>query len=982
MSMCVRTPNKNDYLRIPFAPLKNNKNNQMKKILLVAFALINILKLNAQECCTDELEQLLLTTNPQYASERTALENFIQQRSNTNARIANTGCQPILSTYIVPIVVHVMHLGEAVGTATNISDAQIADAMSGLNSRWAFMNIQFVLAKRDPNGNATNGITRTDCSAVPNYASIGIDPSPVPTGAPDTTIKKMSIWPWQKYVNFWVIAKAANNNAYANMPSTYAYQGIVFIYSGMYSANSGQSHEMGHYMNLYHTFQGSTGSVCSQNTDPNNQGDKIADTPPHLQTDCNYISCGRYTDSLNSLRNFMSYCPGQNRFTQGQKDRVIASLFSEYRWSLVTSDGLIPATTFLEAKIDYIANNATENVCTNFTPKVRIKNLGTNVLSNCKIQTYIDDVLQNTTSITAINLQKDSSKIVSLLPVLSVYNTHSFRFVLSQINGSDTDFLSLNNSICGDITLVRNNYTVAVSSNNGTTTGNGSYACDSVANLTATPNTCYQFTNWTENGNIVSTNSIYSFPVTANRNLVANFELKQFSITLSNTPGVGTVSGGGDIFCGSSVTVRATPFSCYTFKNWTENGTIVSTIANYTFTVSSSRNLVANFDKKRFTITVSSDNIANGTVTGNGSYGCDTITTVIATPASCYTFTKWTENGNTVSTNASYSFTVTANRNLIANFTKKRYSISLSPNDASKGTVTGNGSYGCDTTVTVKAKIKTGAVWQNWTENGNIVSTDSVYTFTATANRTLVANFTAAIYTIAITANIANAGTLTGGGAISYETNTSIAAIPASCYTFKNWTENGSTVSANANYSFTVNGNRSLVANFDKKRYLISLSPNDINKGTVTGGGNYGCDTSVTVRANIKTGAKWVNWTENSNVVSTDSVFTFTASANRNLVANFVQVITAIKQTTINEISKIYPNPANEILQIEIRSKQNTSFSLNIIDMKGSLLETKTINNTKGISNTSFDVSKLSKGNYLLNLYDEDGMASYKFVVQ
>ena len=175
MSMCVRTPNKNDYLRIPFAPLKNNKNNQMKKILLVAFALINILKLNAQECCTDELEQLLLTTNPQYASERTALENFIQQRSNTNARIANTGCQPILSTYIVPIVVHVMHLGEAVGTATNISDAQIADAMSGLNSRWAFMNIQFVLAKRDPNGNATNGITRTDCSAVPNYASIGID---------------------------------------------------------------------------------------------------------------------------------------------------------------------------------------------------------------------------------------------------------------------------------------------------------------------------------------------------------------------------------------------------------------------------------------------------------------------------------------------------------------------------------------------------------------------------------------------------------------------------------------------------------------------------------------------------------------------------------------------------------------------------------------------------------------------------------------
>lgn len=50
--------------------------------------------------------------------------------------------------------------------------------------------------------------------------------------------------------------------------------------------------------------------------------------------------------------------------------------------------------------------------------------------------------------------------------------------------------------------------------------------------------------------------------------------------------------------------------------------------------------------------------------------------------------------------------------------------------------------------------------------------------------------------------------------------------------------------------------------------------------------------------------------------------------------------------------------------------------------MKGSLLETKAITNTKGIFNTSFDVSKLAKGNYLLNLYDEEGMASYKFVVQ
>ena len=100
---------------------------------------------------------------------------------------------------------------------------------------------------------------------------------------------------------------------------------------------------------------------------------------------------------------------------------------------------------------------------------------------------------------------------------------------------------------------------------------------------------------------------------------------------------------------------------------------------------------------------------------------------------------------------------------------------------------------------------------------------------------------------------------------------------------------------------------------------------------------------------------------EGTTIVSTDSNYTFLMAGARNLKANF-GLNTGIKQTTINEISKVYPNPANDILQIEIRSKQNTSITLNIIDMKGSLLETKNVANNKGIFNTSFDVSKLAKG--------------------
>ena len=65
-----------------------------------------------------------------------------------------------------------------------------------------------------------------------------------------------------------------------------------------------------------------------------------------------------------------------------------------------------------------------------------------------------------------------------------------------------------------------------------------------------------------------------------------------------------------------------------------------------------------------------------------------------------------------------------------------------------------------------------------------------------------------------------------------------------------------------------------------------------------------------------------------------------------------------------------------------LKSNQNTSITLNIIDTKGSLMETKTITNSNDIINTSFNVSKLAKGNYLLNLYDEAGMVSYKFIVE
>ena len=112
----------------------------------------------------------------------------------------------------------------------------------------------------------------------------------------------------------------------------------------------------------------------------------------------------------------------------------------------------------------------------------------------------------------------------------------------------------------------------------------------------------------------------------------------------------------------------------------------------------------------RVPITVSANPTNGGTVTGGGTYNQGQSCTVTATPASGYTFLRWTENGNQVSTNASYTFTVNANRNLIANFQAQpqTYTITVSANPTNGGTVTGGGTYNQGQSCTVTATANTG----------------------------------------------------------------------------------------------------------------------------------------------------------------------------------------------------------------------------------------------------------------------------------
>jgi hypothetical protein len=154
-------------------------------------------------------------------------------------------------------------------------------------------------------------------------------------------------------------------------------------------------------------------------------------------------------------------------------------------------------------------------------------------------------------------------------------------------------------------------YTISLSAapvNAGTTSGAGAYPVGSNATVVATANTGYGFVNWTESGTPVSNSASYTFTVTANRTLVANF-VAAYTIATSAAPAIGGSTGGdGTYNTGSTVTVIATANPSFQFVNWTEYGTPVSTSASYTFTISANRTLVANFALGTNTVLFDFDN--------------------------------------------------------------------------------------------------------------------------------------------------------------------------------------------------------------------------------------------------------------------------------------------------------------------------------------------------------------------------------------
>ncbi len=386
----------------------------------------------------------------------------------------------------------------------------------------------------------------------------------------------------------------------------------------------------------------------------------------------------------------------------------------------------------------------------------------------------------------------------------------------------------------------------------------------------------------------------------------------EYTLTVSSGAGgsVTTPGEGGFTYdAGTVVNLVATPASGYQFSSWT--GSVAnSASASTTVTMDGNKSVTANFtviSTTTYTLTVSSS--AGGSVTAPGeggfTYDAGTVVNLVATPASGYQFSSWT-GPVANSTSASTTVTMDGNKSVTANFTvipsgTTTYTLTVSSGAGGLVTTPGEGSftYNAGTVVNLVATPASGYQFSSWT--GTVAnSTSASTTVTMNGNKSVTANFTVistTTYTLTVSSGAGGSVTAPGEGGFTYDAGTvvNLVATPASGYQFSSWT--GAVAnSASASTTVTMNGNKSVTANFtviSTTTYTLTVSSGA--GGSVTtpgeGGFTYDAGTVVNLVATPASGYQFSSWT--GPVASTTSASTtVTMDGNKSVTANFAVIAT------------------------------------------------------------------------------------------
>jgi hypothetical protein len=294
---------------------------------------------------------LFLLLVPQMVLSQECLVHEVQTMGLQKSRNLRTYLQQT-----VPVVFHIVHDGGQ----SNVSDAQIISQVEVLNAEFEESAIDFCLAARDPEGNPTTGITRTNGATIwSEYATDGIsNGTDGSVGVNEGFVKQTAgCWNPDEYCNIYIVPEIDGNDGLGGAqgfaylgPTNDCRDGIVTLYNATGTTGvlkPGRTlgltivHEMGHYLSLFHTFQNTVS--CNPESNCEVQGDRVCDTPVTLPNyTCTNQSC---PDAL--LDNFMDYTAEDCResFTEGQSARMHQCL-EEQRPALATSLACAPVVDY------------------------------------------------------------------------------------------------------------------------------------------------------------------------------------------------------------------------------------------------------------------------------------------------------------------------------------------------------------------------------------------------------------------------------------------------------------------------------------------------------------------------------------------------------------------------------------------------------------------------------------------------------------
>ncbi|MDF2158113.1 choice-of-anchor J domain-containing protein [Algoriphagus sp. CAU 1675] len=407
------------------------------------------------EKCGHQILENFLEKEMGYFGSKGFFEDWIntkiEARRNQPEILAKTQAGPRL----IPVVVHVIHTGTSVGVGANIPLSQIEAQIRILNEDFrrlnpdanktpaeflpvaADSNIEFVLAKQDPNGLPTSGIVRLQ--------------GPKNTYNPEdaTLIGQISQWNPDEYMNLWVVPLEQPYIGYASFPisnlpglnfpaASAITDGVTVDYrffgtgGSAVSASLGRTatHEVGHYFGLRHIW-GDGGCGID---------DYVADTPEQDASNniCNSnpsrFSCG----SNDMIQNFMDYTPDacMNLFTLGQVERFDVVLANSPRRVTLVNNRATQEPTLpdLDLAITKIIEPGAFVCDPTITPSIEVLNAGKNTLTSARIQIRRNSQLLENKQVT-FNLATGEKTEVTFTSFDLALSQNLIEFSIDQVNG-------------------------------------------------------------------------------------------------------------------------------------------------------------------------------------------------------------------------------------------------------------------------------------------------------------------------------------------------------------------------------------------------------------------------------------------------------------------------------------------------------------------------------------------------------------------